>query len=173
QAALSYARTRARQLGIDPARFEKTDIHVHVPAGAIPKDGPSAGVTLGTALVSALTARKVRRDVAMTGEITLRGKVLPIGGLKEKVLAAHRAGISTFILPRKNEKDLEEIPQKVRRELEMVSVEDLDAVLKVALRPPPNLSDSKPEPATEPPPPRPTTPTPTRQTTRTTGVHPS
>ncbi|HEX9991223.1 MAG TPA: endopeptidase La [Chloroflexia bacterium] len=172
QAALSYARTRARQLGIDPARFEKTDIHVHVPAGAIPKDGPSAGVTLGTALVSALTARKVRRDVAMTGEITLRGKVLPIGGLKEKVLAAHRAGISTFILPRKNEKDLDEIPQKVRRELEMVAVDDLDAVLKVALRPPPNLSDSKPEPVSEPPP-RPVAPTPTRQATRTTGVHPS
>jgi ATP-dependent Lon protease len=172
QAALSYARTRARQLGIDPARFEKTDIHVHVPAGAIPKDGPSAGVTLGTALVSALTARKVRRDVAMTGEITLRGKVLPIGGLKEKVLAAHRAGISTFILPRKNEKDLDEIPQKVRRELEMVAVDDLDAVLKVALRPPPNLSDSKPEPVSEPPP-RPAAPNPGRQVPRTTGVHPS
>ncbi len=145
QAALSYARSRARQLGIDPARFEKIDIHVHVPAGAIPKDGPSAGVTMATALVSALTGRKVRREVAMTGEITLRGKVLPIGGLKEKVLAAHRAGISTFILPRKNDKDLDEIPQKVRRELEMIPVDDLDTVLKVALRPAPNMSEAKAE----------------------------
>jgi ATP-dependent Lon protease len=145
QAALSCARARARQLGIDVARFEKTDIHVHVPAGAIPKDGPSAGITMATALVSALTGRKVRRDVAMTGEITLRGKVLPIGGLKEKVLAAHRAGIQTFVLPRKNEKDLDEIPQKVRRQLEMVPVDDIDAVLKAALRPAPSVAESKPE----------------------------
>jgi ATP-dependent Lon protease len=135
QAALTYARSRARQLGIDPERFERTDIHIHVPAGAIPKDGPSAGVTLATALVSALTGREVRRDVAMTGEITLRGKVLPIGGLKEKVLAAHRAGIATFVLPRKNEKDLDEIPQKVRRGLQMIPVDDLDAVLRIALQP--------------------------------------
>ena len=135
QAALTYARSRARQLGIDPARFEHTDIHIHVPAAAIPKDGPSAGVTLATALVSALTGREVRRDVAMTGEITLRGKVLPIGGLKEKVLAAHRAGIATFVLPRKNEKDLNEIPQKVRRGLQMIPVDDLDAVLRIALQP--------------------------------------
>jgi ATP-dependent Lon protease len=146
QAALTYARSRARQLGIDPARFEKTDIHIHVPAGATPKDGPSAGVTLATALVSALTGRAVRRDVAMTGEITLRGKVLPIGGLKEKVLAAHRAGISTFILPRKNEKDLDEIPQKVRRGLDMISVDELDSVLRVALQPAPGLPETRPEP---------------------------
>jgi len=152
QAALTYARARARQLGIDPARFEKTDIHIHVPAGAIPKDGPSAGVTMATALVSALTGRQTRRDVAMTGEITLRGKVLPIGGLKEKILAAHRAGISTFILPSKNVKDLEEVPQKVRRQMEMVPVADVDAVLAVALRPPLNMSDNKPEPAPETPP---------------------
>jgi ATP-dependent Lon protease len=149
QAALSYARTRARRLGIDPARFEKTDIHIHVPAGAIPKDGPSAGVTMATALVSALTGRKVRRDVAMTGEITLRGKVLPIGGLKEKVLAAHRAGISTFILPRKNEKDLVEIPQKVRRQLELRAVDDLDTVLSIALRPAPDVGDALPRPQPE------------------------
>ncbi|MDQ3703964.1 MAG: endopeptidase La [Chloroflexota bacterium] len=148
QAALSYARSRARQLGIDPARFEKTDIHIHVPAGAVPKDGPSAGVTMATALVSALTGRKVRRDVAMTGEITLRGKVLPIGGLKEKMLAAHRAGISTFVLPGKNKKDLADIPGKVLRQIQVVPVEDLDKVLDVALRPAPNLSD----PATEPTP---------------------
>ncbi|MDQ6695209.1 MAG: hypothetical protein M3014_12445, partial [Chloroflexota bacterium] len=135
QAALSYARARARQLGIDPMRFEKTDIHIHVPAGAIPKDGPSAGITMATALISALTGRKVRRDVAMTGEITLRGKVLPIGGLKEKVLAAHRAGILTFVLPNKNLKDLNEIPQKVRKQIEFVPADDLDTVLKVALLP--------------------------------------
>lgn len=145
QAALSYARSRARQLGIDPTRFEKTDIHVHVPAGAIPKDGPSAGVTMATALVSALTGREVRREVAMTGEITLRGKVLPIGGLKEKVLAAHRAGISTFVHPRKNEKDLDEIPGKVRRGLRMISVDDLDAVLAIALQPSSGQSDVKTE----------------------------
>jgi ATP-dependent Lon protease len=152
QAALSYARSRSRQLGIDPARFEKTDIHVHVPAGAIPKDGPSAGITMATAMVSALTARKVRRDVAMTGEITLRGKVLPIGGLKEKILAAHRAGISTFVLPRKNEKDLEEIPQKVRRQLELVVVDNLDDVLRVALRPAPSVGEGKSEPTPGEPP---------------------
>jgi ATP-dependent Lon protease len=152
QAALSYARARAKQLGIDPGRFEKTDIHVHVPAGAQPKDGPSAGVTMATALVSAFTGRKVRREVAMTGEITLRGKVLPIGGLKEKVLAAHRAGIETFVLPRKNEKDLDEIPQKVRRELELVVVDDLDTVLRTALKPAAGASetvDSGPAPKPE------------------------
>ncbi len=157
QAALSYARAHARQLGIDPARFEKTDIHIHVPAGAIPKDGPSAGVTMGTALVSALNGRKVRRDVAMTGEITLRGKVLPIGGLKEKVLAAHRAGISTFVLPRKNEKDLDEIPQKVLRQLEMVPVDDLEGVLKAALRPA-SSADEKAEAPAEPQPSKPLKP---------------
>src|SRR5205807_10517466 len=113
QAALSYARARARQLGIDPARFEKTDVHTPVPAGAIPKDGPSAGITMATALVSAFTGRKVRRDVAMTGEITLRGLVLPIGGVKEKLLAAHRAGIKTFLMPKKNKKDLVDVPQEV------------------------------------------------------------
>lgn len=146
QAALSYARARAKQLGIDPARFEKTDIHIHVPAGAQPKDGPSAGVTIATALVSALTGRKVRRDVAMTGEITLRGKVLPIGGLKEKVLAAHRAGISTFLLPRKNEQDLQEIPQKVLKQLELIAVDDLDTVLRIAMRPAPGAEDAITEP---------------------------
>ncbi|MDO8690732.1 MAG: endopeptidase La [Dehalococcoidia bacterium] len=133
QAALSYARSRAGELGLKSNMFEKTDIHIHVPAGAIPKDGPSAGITMAAALISALTNRAVRRDVAMTGEITLRGRVLPIGGLKEKVLAAHRAGIKTFILPSKNEKDLTEIPAGVRREVDFVFVDGMEEVLKTAL----------------------------------------
>jgi ATP-dependent Lon protease len=171
QAALSYARARARQLGIDPTRFEKTDIHVHVPAGATPKDGPSAGITIATALVSALTQRRVRRDVAMTGEITLRGKVLPIGGLKEKVLAAHRAGISTFILPRKNEKDLDEIPQKVRRQIKLIPVDEIDAVLKIALEA--VSADVKPEGQSSDPTGRAKAPTPRRRSDTPVGVHPS
>ena len=134
QAGISYARGWARQLDIDPARFEKLDIHIHVPAGAIPKDGPSAGITMATALISALTQRPVRREVAMTGEITLRGKVLPIGGLKEKVLAAHRAGITTFILPKENEKDLLEIPSNIRKQLRFVPVEQMSEVIGAALR---------------------------------------
>lgn len=133
QAALSYARSRADQLGVKANVFEKTDIHIHVPAGAIPKDGPSAGITMATALISALTNRPVRREVAMTGEITLRGRVLPIGGLKEKVLAAHRAGIKTFVLPRKNQKDLVEVPADVKRELSFIFVEEMEEVLNAAL----------------------------------------
>src|SRR5581483_4124784 len=117
QAALSYVRSTAGRLGVDPAQFEGKTVHVHVPAGAIPKDGPSAGVTIVTALVSLATGRPVRSDVAMTGEITLRGKVLPVGGIKEKVLAARRAGIKTIILPKRNERDLEDIPPEVRGEL--------------------------------------------------------
>ncbi|WP_066729349.1 endopeptidase La [Desulfuromonas sp. DDH964] len=133
QAALSYARTHADELGIDPAVFETRDIHVHVPAGAIPKDGPSAGVTMATALISALSGRRVSKDVAMTGEITLRGKVLPIGGLKEKVLAAAQAHISTVIIPHRNLKDLEEIPRPLRSKLNFVSVRTMDEVLAAAL----------------------------------------
>jgi ATP-dependent Lon protease len=133
QAALSYARSHAGQLGLTPRAFESTDIHIHVPAGAIPKEGPSAGITIATALVSALAQRPVRRDVAMTGEITLRGRVLPVGGLKEKVLAAHRAGVKTFILPKKNEKDLHEIPLHVRKDLRFVYVERMEQVLDTAL----------------------------------------
>ena len=150
RAALSYARSRATSLGIDPEVFDKNNIHVHVPAGSIPKDGPSAGITMATALISALTGVQVRRDVAMTGEITLRGKVLPIGGLREKTLAAHRGGIKTFILPRKNAKDIADIPDVVKADLELVEVSTLDEVLATALvtdpaSPHPGSSSGKPE----------------------------
>src|SRR5437763_550927 len=135
RAAVSYARSHALELGLKPGFFEDHFFHIHVPAGAIPKDGPSAGVTMATAIVSVLTDRPVRRDVAMTGEITLRGKVLPIGGLKEKLLAAHRAGIKVFILPEKNRKDLHEVPDEVKQSMELVLVRHVDEVLKKALLP--------------------------------------
>jgi ATP-dependent Lon protease len=133
QAAFSYIRSRAEELEIDPSIFEKLDFHIHVPEGAIPKDGPSAGVTMATALVSALTEAPVRRDVAMTGEITLRGRVLAVGGLKEKVLAAHRAGIKELLLPQRNQPDLVEVPKRVRRELNLILVQTMDEVLARAL----------------------------------------
>ncbi len=136
QAALSYARANAAKLGIDPDFFESHDLHVHVPAGAIPKDGPSAGVTMATALISAISSRKVSKDVAMTGEITLRGKVLPIGGLKEKVLAAVRAHIPQIIIPHRNEKDLEEIPRHLRKKITFTLAQSMDEVLKAALEEP-------------------------------------
>jgi ATP-dependent Lon protease len=135
RAALSYVRAHERDFGIPKGFFEDHAMHIHVPAGAIPKDGPSAGVTMATAIVSALSGRRVRRDVAMTGEITLRGRVLPIGGVKEKLLAAHRAGIKTFILPEKNKRDLIDIPKEVLDTVEIKTVDNVDQVLKIALLP--------------------------------------
>jgi ATP-dependent Lon protease len=135
-AAMSYVRSKAEELGIPREFNRRLDVHIHVPEGAIPKDGPSAGITMCTALVSALTRMPVRRDVAMTGEITLRGKVLPIGGVKEKLLAAHRIGVTTVILPRENEKDLAEVPKNVVDGMHVRLVDHIDEVLKLALLPP-------------------------------------
>lgn len=133
QAAFSYTRSKAEELGLEPDFHEKNDIHIHIPEGAIPKDGPSAGITIATALISALTKRYVSKDVAMTGEITLRGRVLPIGGLKEKSLAAHRAGYKKILLPKDNERDLKDIPESVRSDVEFVPVSHMDQVLRHAL----------------------------------------
>jgi ATP-dependent Lon protease len=134
--AYSYLRSHAEALGIDEDRFENSDFHIHVPEGAVPKDGPSAGVTMTTAIYSLMTNEPVRSDVAMTGEITLRGQVLPVGGIKMKVLAAHRAGLRTIILPERNMDDLDELPTDVRDDLTFVPVERIDEVLAVALRVP-------------------------------------
>jgi ATP-dependent Lon protease len=133
QAAISYVRSRSQFLGIDPDFYQTKDIHIHVPEGAIPKDGPSAGICMATAITSALTERPVNRFVAMTGEITLRGRVLPIGGLKEKVMAAHRGGITKVIIPRDNKKDLRDIPKQIAREIKFVAVDHMDEVLIHAL----------------------------------------
>jgi ATP-dependent Lon protease len=136
QAALSFARTRARQYGIKEDFFATHDLHVHVPEGAIPKDGPSAGITIATAMISVFLNRPVRRAVAMTGEITLRGNVLPIGGLKEKMLAARRAGITVVLVPKLNKKDVDEIAPHLKRGLEIHLVDEVDEVLRLALIPP-------------------------------------
>ena len=144
QAALSVVRRRARSLGIDPEFYQKSDVHIHLPEGAIPKDGPSAGIAISTALVSVLTGIPVRCDVAMTGEITLRGEVLAIGGLKEKLLAAVRGGIRTALIPEENVKDLAEIPDNIKNAIEIVPVKWIDRVLELAL-------ERKPEPLPEEP----------------------
>jgi ATP-dependent Lon protease len=131
QIAHSYVRSKAAELGVDPNRFEKTDVHLHVPAGAVPKDGPSAGVAMAMAMASLFSGHPVRGDVGMTGEVTLRGRVLPVGGIKQKILAAHRAGLTTVILPKRNEKDLEDLPDEVRNTLIFVTVDRIDEALKV------------------------------------------
>ncbi|MDO9348296.1 MAG: S16 family serine protease, partial [Anaerolineales bacterium] len=133
QAALTYLKSRAAMLGIDPDVFERLDIHMHLPEGAIPKDGPSAGITLCSALISAFTGRPVSKDVAMTGEITLRGRVLPVGGVREKVMAAHRAGLKTVILPTRNQKDLVDIPKRARDDLKIIPVQHMDQVIEIAI----------------------------------------
>jgi len=137
QAALSFLKSRAPLMGVHSEIFEKVDIHIHIPEGAIPKDGPSAGITICTALSSAFTGREVLREIGMTGEITLRGKILPVGGVREKVLAAHRAGIKTVVLPRKNMKDLIDVPRRARSDINIVPVEHMDEVLEIALVPVP------------------------------------
>jgi ATP-dependent Lon protease len=143
QAAVSYVRTNWSKLGLPEKFFHKFDIHIHVPEGAVPKDGPSAGISLTTAIVSAFTRIPVRKDVAMTGEVTLRGRVLEIGGLKEKVIAAHRAGVKDVIVPDNNKKDLEEMPQYVLDEIKFHFVKHMDEVLQIALVRPPVSSASK------------------------------
>jgi ATP-dependent Lon protease len=147
QAAMSYVRSRAGRLGMPKDFYRNIDIHIHVPEGAIPKDGPSAGITMATAIASAMSKIPVRRDIAMTGEITLRGKVLPIGGLKEKLLAALRAGITEVIIPKENEKDLPEVPENIRGQMKVHLVENMDQVLKFALeRPLPEVSEETVQP---------------------------
>jgi ATP-dependent Lon protease len=145
QAALTYVRSNSDALGIDARVFEGKSIHIHVPAGSIPKDGPSAGVTMVTAIASLVTGRKVRADIAMTGEISLRGKVLPIGGLRDKALAAHRLGLRTVIFPQGNEPDLDDFPQELRKDMRFVPVTDARQVLDAALEPLPDMNgDSLP-----------------------------
>jgi ATP-dependent Lon protease len=144
QAALTYLKSRAHLLDIDPDIFDKLDIHIHLPEGGIPKDGPSGGITLCTALASAFTGRRVFRDVAMTGEITLRGRVLMVGGVREKVLAAHRAGEKVVMIPERNLKDLVDVPKRARTELKIVPVTHMDEVLGIALEPEPSVEPVRP-----------------------------
>lgn len=131
KAAISFIRTKAKELGIDENFYKELDIHLHVPEGAIPKDGPSAGITMATALISLFTKKSVNQNLAMTGEITLRGRVLPIGGIKEKLLAAHRAGIRNIIIPKDNEKDLQDIPENIKKDLKIYTVSHMDEVIRL------------------------------------------
>jgi ATP-dependent Lon protease len=133
RAALSYVRSKAKLFGLPPKFFDSTDIHLHVPSGAQPKDGPSAGVAMATSLISLISRRKVRKNVGMTGEVTLRGQVLPVGGIKEKVLAAHRNGLKTVILPKRNELDLDDVPDEIKKSMKFVFVETVDEVVEAAL----------------------------------------
>jgi ATP-dependent Lon protease len=144
QAGLTYIKSRADALGIDPDVFERMDIHLHVPEGGIPKDGPSAGITITTAMISALTGRPVLREIGMTGEITLRGRVLPVGGVREKVLAAHRAGLKIVVLPEKNLKDLHDLPKTVRSDLKIVPVQHMDQVVEIAVVRQPAVNPPRP-----------------------------
>jgi len=143
QAAMSFTKSKARSLNIEPDLFENVDVHIHIPEGAIPKDGPSAGITMACSIISAFTDRKVRRDIAMTGEITLRGRILPVGGIREKILAAHRAGITTIIIPKKNEKDLGELNKKVRSSLNIIGINHIEEILDIALLPAQESSENK------------------------------
>lgn len=145
QAALTYTRAHAPEFGLGALDFDKVDLHIHVPEGGIPKDGPSAGVTMAAALISALSGRPIRHDVAMTGEITLRGRILPVGGLKEKLMAAHRMHLSTVMIPRRNHKDLADVPRNVQRDLNLMLVDRMDEILARALIPE-NLPSVKPRP---------------------------
>jgi ATP-dependent Lon protease len=144
QAALTYLKSRAPLLGIDPDIFEKLDIHIHLPEGAIPKDGPSGGITLCSALASAFTGRRVFKEVAMTGEITLRGRVLMIGGVREKVLAAHRAGLKIVLIPERNMKDLVDVPKRARTDLKIIPITHMDEVLSLALEADPSVEPVRP-----------------------------
>jgi ATP-dependent Lon protease len=146
QAAMSYLRSHCKELGLEPDQFKKTDVHIHVPAGAVPKDGPSAGVAISAALVSLFRGTPVRTDLAMTGEVTLTGRVLPVGGVREKVLAARRAGVSTVLLPRHNEKDLIELPAEVKADLTFVPIDTLDEAVTHLFVRPETRSATKPKP---------------------------
>jgi ATP-dependent Lon protease len=144
QAAMTYLKSRGPLLGIDPDVFERLDVHMHLPETAVPKDGPSAGITMTAALISAFTGRPIHKDVSMTGEITLRGRVLPVGGVREKILAAHRAGIKTVIIPEKNVKDLVDVPKKAQHDLKIIPVKHMDEVLQIAIAPEPVIEPPRP-----------------------------
>jgi len=144
RAALSFVRSRSQKLGLDDEFFNKSDIHLHIPSGAQPKDGPSAGVTMATALVSLASGRKIKPRLGMTGEITLRGQVLRIGGVKEKIIAAHRSGLRTIVLPRRNEQDLDDVPDEIKQTMKFIYVDTVDEVIRASLEPAPAKQKVKP-----------------------------